>query len=191
MFPHLFFGFYNAYIKGDIEINRGNYISMQCTHIYIYNMYNIDKYLRKKKKKNCNVRVFAWRFSSASQFFHIVVRSKNAHCTFFFFFLKHRNVPVHSSLKKQITNIYDLRCSITVSKSFKNARCMKWISSLQSFFMIHIKRHCTKTSHVQKYRFYILFLHYRYTIIVWKVRNYRSYVERSLRERNYRLKHLV
>lgn len=53
MFPHLFFGFYNTYTKGDIEINRGNYISMQCTHIYIYiyNMYNIDKYLRKKKKK--------------------------------------------------------------------------------------------------------------------------------------------
>lgn len=191
MFPHLFFGFYNAYIKGDIEINRGNYISMQCTHIYIYNMYNIDKYLRKKKRRIATFVYLHKGLVVLHSFFTLSSVRRMHIAPFFFFFLKHRNVPVHSSLKKQITNIYDLRCSITVSKSFKNARCMKWISSLQSFFMIHIKRHCTKTSHVQKYRFYILFLHYRYTIIVWKVRNYRSYVERSLRERNYRLKHLV
>lgn len=37
MFPHLFFGFYNTYTKGDIEIDRGNYIfDAMYTHFYIY-----------------------------------------------------------------------------------------------------------------------------------------------------------
>lgn len=66
--------------------------SMQCTHIFIYiyicihNMYNIDKYLRKKKKR---IATFVYLHNGSvvlHSFFTLSSVSKNAHCTFFFFF---------------------------------------------------------------------------------------------------------
>lgn len=62
-------------------------------------MYNIDKYLRKKKKKRIATFVYLHNGSIVlHSFFHIVVRFEECtlHLFFFFFFsLKHRNiVPV-------------------------------------------------------------------------------------------------
>lgn len=83
------------------------------TFIYIYNMYNIDKYLRKKKKKR-RIATFVYLHNGLvvlHSFFTLSSVRRMHHIAPFSFFLKHRNCALF--IKKQITNIYDLRCSIT------------------------------------------------------------------------------
>lgn len=94
-------------------------------HTFIYIICIILINICEKKKRRIATFVYLHKGLVVLHSFFTLSSVRRMHIAPFFFFLKHRNVPVHSSLKKQITNIYDLRCSITVSKSFKNARCMK------------------------------------------------------------------
>lgn len=59
---------------------------MQCTHIYIYNMYNIDKYLRKKKKRIATF-VYLHKGLVVLHSFFTLSSVRRMHIAPFFFFL--------------------------------------------------------------------------------------------------------